>query len=225
MLVHLRSLLGPEEATEFREKLAGARFEDGRATARGRAKEIKQNLQVPPSDPIGNELAQRLRKRLLELEAFNQVAHPRRMLPLRFCKYEVGMFYGEHLDLPLMATQTGGTQRTDVSMTVFLTPVADYDGGELAFHSDFGTKVIRGDAGDAVVYPSNTLHEVRPVTRGQRLVAITWIESLVREPARRQLLFDLMTNARALEQAHGPSAHTTALRQCHYNLLRMWAET
>jgi PKHD-type hydroxylase len=225
VLLHLRGLLTAAEAQEYSARLEDAAFEDGRATARGRAKDLKHNLQVAPSDPIARELAQRLRDRLLASDVFTQVAQPRRMLPLRFCKYVEGMRYGSHLDLPTMAAPGGGMLRTDVSLTVFLTPRASYDGGSLVFSSDFGERVIDGDAGDAVLYPSDTLHRVEEVTRGTRLVAISWIESLVRDTAQRRLLFELVENIRRLEAAHGASAETTALRRCHYSLVRLWSDT
>lgn len=225
MLFQLNQLLDRSEARDFCERLASARFEDGRATARGSTREVKNNLQVPPEDPVGRELAQRLRERLQTNETFSHVAMPKRMLPLRFCKYEVGMAYGDHLDIPLMPMPGGQPLRTDVSMTVFLTDPNEYEGGALVFESEFGTKTIRGGAGDAVLYPSNTLHRVEAVTRGARVVAITWIESLVREAQKRRVLWELVDNVRRLERTHGPTNETRALRQTHYNLTRMWAET
>jgi len=139
------------------------------------------------------------------------------------CRYDAGMSYGDHLDLPLMGTANGAI-RTDISATVFLSDSADYEGGELVFASDYGTHRVRGKAGEAVLYPASTLHRVEPVLRGTRLVAITWIQSLVRDAAKRKIVFDLAQVATALDATGTNDEHARCLRQSQFNLLRMWAE-
>ena len=161
--------------------------------------------------------------RLNTSDAFKAAAVPHTILPLRFCRYDVGMAYGTHLDLPIMGTASGSI-RTDLSMTVFLTDPNDYEGGALVFESEYGTKSVRGAAGDAVIYPSSLLHRVEPVTQGSRMVAISWMQSMVRDPAARKILFDIVQVASKLEQTAANSPESLLLRQAHYNLLRMWAD-
>jgi PKHD-type hydroxylase len=138
-------------------------------------------------------------------------------------RYRPGMTYGDHVDDPIMGS-TGPRFRSDVSMTVFLGPPEDYEGGELVVRTPFGEKRIKPGAGDAVVYPSASVHRVEEVTRGERLVALTWIQSYVRDAARRELLFEL-DQARVHLLRSDPDAETSKYVDRSYaNLLRMWGE-
>ena len=147
------------------------------------------------------------------------------MIPVRFCRYELNMGYGDHLDVPLMSTGDGKPFRSDLSMTVFLSDPSTYLGGALVFQSEYGQREVRGAAGSVVVYPSSTLHRVEPVTKGSRVVGITWVESLIRDPAHRKIVFDLANAIDDLETRHGTTSEIGVLRQTHYNLIRTWAET
>jgi PKHD-type hydroxylase len=122
-----------------------------------------------------------------------------------------------------MGTQ-GPRFRTDVSMTVFLNDPESYDGGELAIRTPFGDRQVKLPAGDAVLYPSSSLHRVTPVTRGERLVALTWVQSYVRDPARRELLYELnLAREHLLKEAPGTDT-TGYVDRSYANLLRMWGE-
>jgi PKHD-type hydroxylase len=223
MLVRLTKLLDTATVVRARELLARATWKDGRASARGRAKEVKHNLVVPQDDPASQECNQLLLQRLSVDEGFRAAVLPRTIMPLKFCRYDEGMAYGDHLDLPLMGTATGAI-RTDLSMSVFLSDPSDYDGGALVFDSDYGRREVRGEAGEAVIYPSSTTHRVTPVTRGSRLVAITWIQSMVRDSAQRRILYDLAQVATELESSTMDPSLGDTLRRTQYNLLRLWAE-
>jgi PKHD-type hydroxylase len=223
MIVTLPDLLDRTCLDAVRQALATAPWQDGKDTARGRARDAKHNL-VVPLDHVASVTAGRLvLERLSQHDGFKAVALPKVIMPLKFCRYDTGMGYADHLDLPLMGTSTGGI-RTDISVTVFLSESADYDGGDLVFESEYGSQRVRGQAGEAVLYPASTLHRVEPVTRGTRLVAITWIQSLVRDAAKRKIVFDLAQVATALDAAGNTDAHARTLRQSQFNLLRLWAE-
>ncbi|NRA34197.1 MAG: Fe2+-dependent dioxygenase [Polyangiaceae bacterium] len=223
MLTVIKGLLEATAAKELVDALSGAPFVDGAATAQGATKTVKHSLQLPVEHALSQKLGRVILARLNTSDAFKAAAVPHTILPLRFCRYDVDMAYGTHLDLPIMGTPSGSI-RTDLSMTVFLTDPNDYDGGVLVFESEYGTKSVRGAAGDAVIYPSSLLHRVEPVTRGSRMVAISWMQSMVRDPAARKILFDIVQVASKLEQTAANSPESLLLRQAHYNLLRMWAD-
>jgi PKHD-type hydroxylase len=133
------------------------------------------------------------------------------------------MTYGDHVDDPIMGS-TGPRFRSDVSMTVFLSPTEDYDGGELVVRTSFGDRRVKLPAGDAVIYPSSSLHHVAEVTRGERLVVLTWVQSYVRDPARRELLYELNLAREHLQKEAPSAAHTGQVDRSYANLVRMWSE-
>lgn len=222
MIVTLPDLLDRSTLDAVREALKPAPWQDGKSSAHGKAREAKHNLVVPLEHAASVAAGRLLLERFSQHEGFRAAALPKVIMPLKFCRYDTGMGYGDHLDLPLMGTATGGI-RTDISATVFLSDSADYDGGDLVFESEYGTQRVRGQAGEAVLYPASTLHRVDPVVRGSRLVAITWIQSLIRDAAKRKIVFDLAQTATALDAA-GSDEHSRTVRQSQFNLLRMWAE-
>jgi PKHD-type hydroxylase len=223
MIVTLPDLLDAPTLDSLRHALVGASWQDGRGSAEGTAREVKHNLVVPHEHPASQAAGRILLERLSQHAGFKAAALPKLILSLQLCRYDAGMSYGDHLDLPLMGTATGAI-RTDISMTVFLSDGSDYDGGDLVFATDYGTHRVRGQAGEAVLYPSSTLHRVEPVVRGSRQVAITWIQSLVRDAAKRKIVFDLAQVATQLDAAGASEEHVRALRQAQFNLLRLWAE-
>jgi PKHD-type hydroxylase len=223
MIVTLPDLLDEQTLRTVREALVGAPWQDGKSSAQGKAREAKHNLVVPLEHAASVAAGRSVLERLSQHDGFRAAALPKVIMPLKFCRYDVGMGYGDHLDLPLMGTATGGI-RTDISATIFLSDSADYEGGDLVFESDYGTQRVRGKAGEAVLYPASTLHRVEPVTRGSRLVAITWIQSLVRDAAKRKIVFDLAQVATALDAAGSHDEHARTVRQSQFNLLRLWAE-
>jgi PKHD-type hydroxylase len=223
MIVTLPDLLDDRTLSSVRAALASAPWQDGKGSAHGKARDAKHNLVVPLEHAASQAAGRFVLERLSQHEGFKAAALPKVIMPLKFCRYDAGMSYGDHLDLPLMGTANGGI-RTDISATVFLSDSADYEGGDLVFASDYGTHRVRGKAGEAVLYPASTLHRVEPVLRGTRLVAITWIQSLVRDAAKRKIVFDLAQVATALDATGTSDEHVQSLRQSQFNLLRMWAE-
>ncbi len=227
MLLLIPGVVDAATLKEVRTALDGATFVDGKTTARGSAKALKQTLQLNPSDPLGKKLGEAIVARLSAHPAFAAATLPKQVLVPMFSRYENGGHYGKHLDVPVMG-RAPQQVRSDISVTVFLSDDDEYEGGELLLHVHGGTRAIKGKAGDVFVYPSTTMHEVRPVTKGQRLVAVTWIQSLVSDASRRELLYDLGRTIKGLESKEPLKAQlreeVLALRSCHYNLLRMWAD-
>jgi PKHD-type hydroxylase len=228
MLAHIKGVLSPEEAGSIRAALWPLPFSDGRSTATGMTRERKRNLQLDGAHPEAQRWSQFIFDKLMRSEAFAQVAWPKRMQPFRFCRYEEGMSYGDHVDLPSMGEQAGTPMRTDLSMTIFLNPLDDYEGGQLVIHDESGAKKVRGVPGDMVIYPSNRVHAVEPVTRGTRLVAISWLESRVRQERDRQFLYEMGRSLGGLERRlgedEGARPDLLRLRNCLYDLTRRWLD-
>jgi PKHD-type hydroxylase len=228
MLAHIKGLLNEEEARSMRAALSALPFENGKLTARGGALHRKQNLQVDESHPESRRLSNILFDRLARSESFARVAWPKKIQPFRFCRYDEGMSYGDHVDLPSMGEQAGTPMRTDLSMTVFLTPLNEYDGGQLVIHEEAGSRKVRGAPGDAVIYPSHRVHGVEPVTRGSRLVAISWLESRIHDERDRQFLHEmgqsLLSLERHLHTDEAAQPDLLRLRSCLYDLTRRWLD-
>lgn len=195
------------------------RWADGRTTAGWHAREVKRNEQADSGDPRLHTIKTRIAERLVAHEVFALAVRPARIGPLLLSRYGPGMSYGRHVDDALM-----GGSRSDVSFTLFLADPADYDGGELVIESTAGEQPWKLPAGSLVLYPSTTLHRVAAVTRGTRLVAVGWAQSLIRDPARRELLFELDTARRAIFAKEGKSDTFDLISKACANLLRMWAE-
>jgi len=223
VLLRIPSVLDRSELDVARRMLAGAPFVDGRLSAGQVAKRVKQNQEV---DRHARELEQ-----LNNLVMGNLVRHPvyrSGALPLRiaapyYARYTPGMQYGDHVDDPIMGAD-GQLYRSDLAVTVFLNDPSSYDGGELVVNTPFGEQHVKLPAGDAVMYPASSLHRVAEVTRGERLVAITWLQSLVRDPAQRELLHEL-NSVRERMLASAPETDDAKLiNKTYVNLVRMWGD-
>jgi PKHD-type hydroxylase len=140
-----------------------------------------------------------------------------------YARYTPGMRYGNHVDDPIMGTDEG-LYRTDIAITIFLNDPANYDGGELVVNTAFGEQQVKLPAGDGVMYPASSLHRVAEVTRGERLVAVTWVQSLVRDPAQRELLYELNQARERLLKEAPDSPDTARINTVYVNLFRMWSE-
>jgi PKHD-type hydroxylase len=136
-----------------------------------------------------------------------------------------GGTFGNHVDSAVhFDPSTGLSVRTDISTTVFLSDPEDYDGGELIIEDTYGAHEVKLPAGDAILYPSTSLHRVEPVTRGTRTVSVLWTQSMVRDGVRRQMLFDLDMTILKLRARLGDSDEVVALTSHYHNLIRQWAE-
>lgn len=220
MLVKIRNLLTPAEVARLRELAAVLPFVDGRVS--NPANTSKQNLQADSSDPRYVESVQVVAGALSRSREFNSCAMPKRIAPPLLCRYEPGMKYGAHADAAVIQLP-GARLRSDLSCTVFVNDPASYEGGELAITLGNQTIAFKGAPGEAIVYPSTTLHEVVPVSRGQRLVAITFIESLIPDAHQRTQVHELNEIA-ALEGNAMNWESRVRLDVVRQNLMRMWSQ-
>jgi PKHD-type hydroxylase len=223
MLLRIPGLLEPPQIEKIHQVLADATFVDGKLTAGFAAARVKDNLEMQDRPERTKLLIRILMASLGHNETFRFGVLPHRVADPIFARYEPGMRYGDHVDDAVMGS-SGPRFRSDVSMTVFLNEPETYEGGELSIRTSFGEQRIKLPAGDAVIYPSSSVHQVAPVARGERLVALTWIQSYVRDPARRELLYELnLAREKLLKEA--PEQETTHYVDRSYaNLMRMWAE-
>ncbi len=223
MLVTIARVLDGPALQRVRGLLAELRFVDGRGSAGGDARRVKNNEEADPADQRIQELNRLVLLPLYRHRLFQAAAMPKRLSGAFFARYQPGMQYGPHVDDPVMGPE-GGRYRSDVSMTVFLNATADYEGGELLVETEYGEQRVKLDAGDAVVYPSSSLHRVAPVSRGERMVAVAWAESMVREPERRRLLYDLQQVEDSLRAVDPDADVTRRTGRVRANLMRMWAD-
>ena len=223
MLLEIPGVLNRAQLQKIDEILADAQFVDGKLTAGMAARRVKYNEEMR-QDPKPMQLLIRvIMSSLGENPVFRSAALPHRVADPIIARYQPGMTYGDHVDDPIMGSN-GPRFRTDVSMTLFLRDPDSYDGGELVIRTPFADRQVKLAAGHAVVYPSASVHHVAEVTRGQRLVALTWIQSYVRDAARRELLYELDQAREHLLKTDPDAATTKNVDRSYVNLLRMWAE-
>lgn len=226
MIICIANVLDATSLGKVRSLIDAARFEDGRTTAGWHARLVKENRQAARCDPATREAAEIVTAALMANEVFRSAVRPLRMRPPLLARYGVGETYGTHVDDAVMGLgDPGGPLRTDVAVTVFLADPATYEGGALVMEDPAGEQEFRLGAGDAIAYPATTLHRVEAVTAGERIVAVTWVQSLVRDPAKREILFDLETAKRRVFSEQGKGETFDLLAKSHANLLRQWVET
>ena len=219
MHIVIGNILAAGEAEAVRSALERARLVHGKITAGFAARVVKHNLQAEGADRSLDTVRKLVAERILGNEVFRLAVRPKALAPLLFSRYEEGMHYGSHVDEALM-----NGMRTDVSFTLFLCDPASYGGGELTIESAAGEETYKLDVGALVAYPATALHRVSEVTRGTRLAVAGWVRSFVRDPARRELLFDLETARRCMFAREGKSAEYDLVSKSLANLLRMWVE-
>ena len=217
MQLVIADLVGPADLAEIRDILAAIPFEEGARTAGWSARLVKNNEQAREG-PTLRLLRERIEAALLGNAVFQAAARPRARAPLLFSRYGPGRAYGSHVDNALISGL-----RTDLSFTLFLSPPEAYEGGELVIESAAGEEEVKLPAGHLFLYPSTSLHRVAPVRAGERLAAVGWAQSWVREAGQREILFDLDTARRALFAASGKTPEGDLLAKSAANLLRMWA--
>ncbi len=218
MISVIGNVLDKIELEAVAEAASSLDFRDGKATAGRFAREVKNNEQAVGSDVLEGVLG-KVKSALGRHEVFTSVARPRGFVRLLVSRYSGGMAYGTHVDDAIMAGA-----RTDLSFTLFLSDPESYEGGGLVIEEPTEERLFRPRAGDAVLYPTSALHRVEPVTSGARLAVVGWIQSWVRDPARREVLHDLDVTANALFEAGGKSAAFDRLLKAKTNLYRMWAD-
>jgi PKHD-type hydroxylase len=221
MLLSIPDVLTAEQVLRARHLLDQANWVDGRVTAGHQSALAKDNMQLPEGSAAARELGAMVLSALEKNALFISAALPARVFPPLFNRYQGGQSFGTHVDNAIrQVTGTLHRIRTDLSATLFLTNPDEYDGGELAVEDTYGTHSIKLPAGHLILYPSTSLHHVRPVTRGARLASFFWIQSMVRDDGERTLLFDLDMGIQRLG-GEGPAVQLTGI---YHNLLRRWAE-
>lgn len=225
MLLHIPQLLDPQEVAEFRRRLDAADWTDGRETVGPQGAKVKHNQQLPDASPLKAELGRAVLAALKRNPLFFAATLPRKILPPRFNRYSGGGEYGFHIDGAVMSLDDGDQLRSDVSCTIFLNDPGDYEGGRLVISDTYGDHAVAKAAGDAVIYPSSSLHRVEPVTRGARIASFFWIQSLVRDDNQRRMLFELDTSIQKLTMDGANEDAVLQLTCVYHNLLRLWSDT
>lgn len=225
MLIEIPDLFNLQEAQAIRQQLEQSDWVDGKVTAGYRSGKVKNNRQLPEDHPLGRELGNRIIERLTASNIFMSAALPRKIFPPLFNLYEGGESFGFHIDNAIRPIK--GTQervRTDLSMTLFFSEPDTYAGGELVVEDTFGRHEVKLPAGSAVLYPGTSLHKVNPVTRGRRVSAFFWIQSLVREDSERALLLQMDVAIQRVLKDHPGHTSIDELTGIYHNLLRKWSD-
>jgi PKHD-type hydroxylase len=225
MLIVIENVLDSDELAIFRQRLAEAAWQDGAATAGSRSIAVKDNHQLDEQSPVAVELGNHILRKLGNHPLFISAALPERIYPPKFNRYTGGGHYGVHVDAAIMRVADANlTIRTDLSATLFLNEPEDYEGGELMIEGRYGAQAVKLAAGDLLLYPSTSLHQVTPVTRGARIASFFWIQSLVPDEGARTLLFDLDQSIQALSIGRPKDdPDIDRLTHVYHNLLRRWA--
>ena len=226
-MLHIPDVLTREELARVRQSLDTADWTDGRETVGHQGALVKRNEQLADASPLKAQLGRIVQAALDRNPLFFSAALPLRTLPPRFNRYAGGGTYGFHVDGSVMRVgpqENRGYIRSDVSCTLFLNEPDDYDGGELIVSDTYGEHEVKLPAGDMIVYPSSSLHQVTPVTRGARLASFFWVQSMIRDDSRRRLLFEMDTSIETLRRTGADNGAVLQLTGVYHNLLRGWAE-
>ncbi|MDB5888068.1 MAG: 2OG-Fe(II) oxygenase [Rhodocyclales bacterium] len=225
MLVQVENVLNADELTRLRALLDAAQWADGRITAGTQSAKAKQNRQLPESAPQVPAARAIVGTALSRHGLFFSAALPRTIYPQLFNRYGVGENFGAHIDNAVRLAPDGSRyMRTDISATLFLCEPDSYEGGELIVQDTYGEHRVKLPAGDMILYPSTSLHRVTPVTRGERQACFFWIQSMVRDDAKRELLFNMDSAIATLRQQQGDTEPLVTLTGTYHNLLRMWSD-
>lgn len=226
MMLQIPGVLGKDEVARLRGLIDAADWTDGNVTSGFQSALAKQNRQLPEGSDAAREAGAVILAALERHPLFVSAALPARIFPPLFNRYGVGDGFGDHIDNSIRRDREGRQLRTDLSATLFLTEPEDYDGGELTVDDTYGVHQVKLAAGDMILYPASSLHRVEAITRGARVSSFFWIQSLVRDDARRALLFDMdLAIQRAGAGLGVGDAAVVSLTGAYHNLLRMWAET
>ncbi|MBM7455786.1 PKHD-type hydroxylase [Oceanisphaera litoralis] len=225
MMLHIPGVLSAEQLAECRARLLAAQWTDGKTTAGFQSAQAKHNLQLPEDDETARDIGELITRALARHPLFIAGALPANIFPPLFNCYQGGQSFGTHVDNAIRVNKTTGEQiRTDLSATLFFCEPDEYDGGELVVEDSYGAHSVKLPAGDLILYPSSSLHQVLPVTRGARISSFFWIQSMVRDDGQRSLLFDLDTSIQSINQQLGADSETSIrLTGVYHNLLRRWA--
>lgn len=223
MLLTISGVIPQPQLERIRQLLDRGEFKDGKLSAGREALRVKNNQELVQEPDLYTALNNLLMGCLVQHPTYLQAVLPRRIAAPYYARYSAGMRYGDHIDDPIMGSGTE-QYRSDVSITVFLSDPADYEGGELVICSSYGEQSIKLKAGDAVLYPSSSLHHINAVTRGERRVAVTWAQSLIRDAGQRELLYQLCQAREKLLLERPDSEETAWVSNSYANLIRMWSD-
>ncbi len=223
MLLEIPDVLSTQQAADMKAALLAADWVDGKVTAGHQSAGAKHNIQLPETAPVALEQGNIILQSLQQIPLFTSAALPKSVFPPLFNRYEGGGRFDNHVDNAIRRLPMGGQIRTDLSATLFLTEPEEYEGGELLVDDTFGAHSVKLRAGSLVLYPSTSLHRVTPVTRGSRICAFFWIQSLIRDDGQRTLLFDLDMAINRLRRELGDHEAIIAQTGIYHNLLRRWA--
>lgn len=224
MMIHIPNVLTPEQVARCRDVMTRVAWIDGRATAGHQSAQVKKNLQLPETAPEARELGSMVIEALARSSLFMSAVLPKQVFPPLFNRYDGGMTFGSHVDNSIRGHANGIRIRTDVSSTLFISGPEDYDGGELVVEDTYGQHSVKLPAGDMIVYPATSLHNVTPITRGSRIASFFWTQSMIRDESKRSLLFDMDMAIIKLNRDHPEHASVVELTSVYHNLLRQWAE-
>lgn len=226
MMLHIPAVLTREEVVALRQKLDASNWVDGRETVGAQGARVKHNRQLAEHSPLSIKLGQLVLNAVRKHPLFFAAALPLRIVPPLFNAYSGGEHYGLHIDGSIREVLHADYRlRTDLSSTLFLSDPDEYQGGELEVIDTYGTHEVKLPAGDLILYPSTSLHQVKPVTEGTRVSAFFWTQSMIRDVQQRRLLFELDQHIQSLRSQIGDSAEILGLTGHYHNLMRMWAET
>jgi PKHD-type hydroxylase len=225
MLIHIPEVLSKQQVAEFRAALAAAGWVDGRTTVGVQGAQVKKNRQLPVDNPVARQLGEIILTTLYANPLFMSAALPLRIVPPLFNAYTGGEHYGFHVDGAIrLVPGSNLSLRTDVSSTLFLSEPDEYEGGELIVQDTYGSHEVKLPAGDLILYPSTSLHQVSPVTQGERVCSFFWTQSMVKDDWQRTMLHELDCNIQRLRQTLGDSEEIVSLTGHYHNLLRQWAQ-
>jgi PKHD-type hydroxylase len=225
MLLTIPDVLTTEQVIRARRLFEETEWVDGRVTAGHQSARAKNNLQLPEGSPAAREVGGMILSALERNALFISAALPARVFPPLFNRYEGGQSFGTHVDNAIRnVTGTAHRIRTDLSATLFFAGPEEYDGGELVVEDTYGTHCVKLPAGHMVLYPSTSLHHVRPVTRGARVASFFWIQSMIRDDGQRNILFDLDLAIQRVAETAPENPSAVQLTGIYHNLVRMWAE-
>ena len=222
MMLEIPEVLTAKELDYVRNVLDTLKFVDGKLSAGMVASRVKKNEEVDMHSAELSQLNNLVMGKLVQNEVYRAAALPMKVAAPFYARYKQGMTYGDHVDDPIM--HADGPYRSDISITVFLNDGSDYQGGELVVNTQFGAREVKLPAGHAVMYPSSSVHHVNEVTSGQRLVAVTWVQSLIRDPDKRELLYDLYQVRDKMLKNAPDDEDTKKLDRSYVNLIRMWGD-
>jgi PKHD-type hydroxylase len=225
MLLAIPNVLNAEQITAARQLLEAADWVDGKVSAGHQGARVKDNMQLPVESPAARQVGATILKALGGNPLFVSAALPLHILPPMFNRYSGGQTFGTHVDGSVRVVPgTNHRLRTDLSCTLFLAGPEEYDGGELIIEDTYGSKSVKLPAGHMILYPSTSLHQVTPVTRGTRLCSFFWLQSMIRDNGRRSMLFEMDVAIQRLGAENATHPSVIQLTGVYHNLLRQWAE-